>query len=269
MEVGMSLLSSVTVLSVVDSMAILLSQAYQLARARLASAGSPVLRLLVQRDQEVTEGDLLRRELGILRAQRESLPPHRRPEYRPEQRLAILQLRRLRGWSIKKTAKQFVLHRNTIRAWIRSAEGKGRPNLLNGAVIWNRIDDAVRWAIHELRRFCPEPEFGTRSIARQMLRASVQISRSTVQRVLREPKPLCPHRPARPAMALPLGKEPYHLLTPKWINRVWHIDLLTVQVVAAQRIVHGSIQHVQLLFVTAIAMILSIVDGSAIIPACS
>ena len=31
-------------------------------------------------------------------------------------------------------------------------------------------------------------------------------------------------------MALPLGKEPYHLLTPKWINRVWHIDLLTVQV---------------------------------------
>ncbi len=31
-------------------------------------------------------------------------------------------------------------------------------------------------------------------------------------------------------MALPLGKKPYHLLTPKWINRVWHIDLLTVQV---------------------------------------
>jgi hypothetical protein len=35
----MSLLSSATVLSLVDSMAILLSQAYQLARARLASAG--------------------------------------------------------------------------------------------------------------------------------------------------------------------------------------------------------------------------------------
>ena len=226
----MSLLSSATVLRLVDSMAIVLSQAYQLARVRLASAASPILRLVVQRDQAVSEVDLLRREVEILRAQRESLPPHRRPNYRPEQRLAILQLLRLRGWSIKKTAKQFVLHRNTIRAWIRSAEGKGRPNLLNGAVVWNRVDDAVRWAIHELRRLCPEPEFGTRSIAWQMLRASVQISRSTVQRVLREPKPLCPHRPARPAMALPLGKEPYHLLTPKWINRVWHVDLLTVQV---------------------------------------
>jgi len=80
----MSLLSSVTVLSLVDSMAMLLSQAYQLARARLASAGSPVLRLLVQRDQEVTEGDLLGRDVEILWAQREGLPPHRRPDYRPE-----------------------------------------------------------------------------------------------------------------------------------------------------------------------------------------
>ena len=226
----MALLSSATVLRLVDSMAILLSQTYQLARARLASAGSPILRLLVQRDQEITEMDLLRREVEVFRAQREGIPPHRRPDYRPEQRLAILQLRRLRGWSIKRTAEHFVLHRNTIRAWIRAADGKGRPSLLNGAVVWNRIDDAVRWAVHELRRLCPEPEFGTRSIARQVVRASVQISRSTVQRVLREAKPSGPRRPARPAMALPVGKKPYHLLRPEWINRVWHIDLLSLQV---------------------------------------
>jgi len=226
----MSLLSSATVLRLVDSMAILLSQAYQLARARLASAASPIVRLLVQRDQAFTEVDLLRRDVEVFRAQREGLPPHRRPDYRPEQRLAILQLRRLRGWSIKKTAKHFVVHRNTIRAWIRAAEGKGRPSLLNGAVVWNRIDDAVRWAVHELRRLCPEPEFGTRSIARQVVRASVQISRSTVQRVLREAKPPRPGRPARPAMALPVGKKSYHLLQPKWINRVWHIDLLSIQI---------------------------------------
>ena len=226
----MSLLSSATVLRLVDSMAILLSQAYQLPRARLASAASPIVRLLVQRDQEATEGDLLRREVGIFRAQREGIPPHRRPDYRPEQRLAILQLRRLRGWSIKKTAKHFVLHRNTVRAWIRAAEGKGRASLLNGAAVWNRIDDAVRWAAHELRRLRPEPEFGARSIAQQVLRASIQISRSTVQRVLREPKPARPRRPAKPAMALPLGKKPHHLLMPEWINRVWHLDLLSLHI---------------------------------------
>ncbi len=43
----MSLISSATVLSLVDSMAIVLAQGYQLARAHLASAGSPVLRLTV------------------------------------------------------------------------------------------------------------------------------------------------------------------------------------------------------------------------------
>ncbi len=37
--------SYATVLSLVDAMAILLSQTYHLARARLASAGSPILRL--------------------------------------------------------------------------------------------------------------------------------------------------------------------------------------------------------------------------------
>jgi len=226
----MALLSSVTVLRLVDSMAILLSQAYQLARARLASAASPTVRSLVQRDQAFTEVDLHRREVEVLRAQRQGLPPHRRPNYKPAQRLAILQLRRLRGWSIKKTAERFVVHPNTIRAWIRAAEGKGRPRLLRGAVVWNRIDDAIRWAVHELRRLFPEPEFGTRWIARQVLRASVQISRSTVQRVLREPRPPRPSRPAKPAMALPMGKEPYHLLRPEWINRVWHIDLLSLQV---------------------------------------
>ena len=105
----------------VSAVAIVLSQAYQLARARLASAASPIVRLLVQRDQAFTEVDLLRRDVEVFRAQREGLPPHRRPDYRPEQRLAILQLRRLRGWSVKKTAKHFVLHRNTIRAWIRAA----------------------------------------------------------------------------------------------------------------------------------------------------
>ena len=226
----MSPLSSDTVLRVVDSMAILLSQAYQLARARLASAASPIVRLLVQRDQEATEVTLLRRELDIFHAQREGLSSHRRPTFDPEQRLAILQLRRLRGWSIQKTAKHFVLHRKTIRTWITAADVKGPQSLLDRAVVWNRIDEAVRWAVHELRRLCPEPEFGARSIARQVLRASVQISRSTVQRVLREPKPFRPRRPARPAMALPLGKKPHHLLTPKRINRVWHIDLLSLKI---------------------------------------
>src|SRR5262249_50230058 len=47
------ILSSGFPLKLVDSIAVILSGAYQSARTRLASAASPVLRLLVQRDQAI------------------------------------------------------------------------------------------------------------------------------------------------------------------------------------------------------------------------
>jgi hypothetical protein len=113
-------LSSAKVLRLVDSVAIVLCQAYQAARVRIASA-SPPFKLLVQRDHALNQVELLRRELAIMRAQREQIPAHRRPDYAPEQRLAILQLRRLRGWGVERTAKRFVLHPNTVRSWIKAA----------------------------------------------------------------------------------------------------------------------------------------------------
>ena len=56
------------------------------------------------------------------------------------------------------------------------------------------------------------------------MRAAVQISRSSVQRILREePKR---QRPMRPGMVPPEGAVPNHLHVPKKINKVWHVDLL-------------------------------------------
>jgi len=209
-----------------------LGQAYQLARARLASAASPVLRMMMRRDHAITEVELLRRENAILRGQRENACPHQRPEYSPEQRLAIVQLKRLRGWTLAETAARFVIHENTLRNWIYAAEGKGNSRLLTGAIVWNRIDDAIRWVVHELRRLCPEPEFGTRSIARQLVKAAVQISRSSIQRILREPEPEKPKTPvvSKPAMPPPEGRKPYHLLLPQYHNHVWHMDMTCIKV---------------------------------------
>src|SRR4051812_20251142 len=102
------LLSSTTVLQIIDSVAMVVNQAYRMARLRLTSTASPIIRMMVQRDHAICELELLRRELEIFRGQRESLPPHRRPDYEPRQRFAILQHRRLRGWSVKKTAQYFV-----------------------------------------------------------------------------------------------------------------------------------------------------------------
>ena len=217
-------------LAVVDAMAVVLAQAMQTARIRLSAAASPLLRLMIQRDHAVTESALLRRELDILRASRQGLAPHRRPDYPPEQRLAIIQLMRLRDWNVKTTAGHFVIHHNTLRAWIKAVQGKGGSSLLDGAVVWKRMDDAVRWAAREIRRLCPEPEFGTRTIARHLLRAGIQISRSTVQRLLREPEVEKPLRKPRPAMEKPAGIPPVRLLTPDKPNQVWHTDLTQIRI---------------------------------------
>ena len=37
-----------------------------------------------------------------------------------------------------------------MRSWVKALEGKGQPSLLAGAVVWNRIDDAVRGGTHKL-----------------------------------------------------------------------------------------------------------------------
>jgi len=110
----MPLFTESTAFRIIDSVAIVLAQAYQLARARVAACASPVLRLMAHRDQVSWEMDLFRRELDILRGQRENLAPHRRPEYSPNQRLAILQVMRLRDWTPVQGAKRFILHPNTV-----------------------------------------------------------------------------------------------------------------------------------------------------------
>jgi transposase len=193
----MPLFAKATALRIIDAMAIVLGQALQLDRIRVVSAASPVLRMIGERDHAFGELELLRRELDILRRQRKAMSPHRRPDYAPEHRLAIIQLMRLRNWSVPVVAKRFVLHPNTVRSWIKAVEGRGNTRLLSPAIAWNRVDDLIRWAVHELRRLCPESEFGTRTIARHLMRAGVAISRCTVQRIVREMKPAKP-RPRRP-----------------------------------------------------------------------
>ena len=220
----MPIFSDAAAFRIIDSVAIVLAQAYQLARARVAACASPVLRVMAQRDHVCCEMELLRRELAVLRGQRENLAPHRRPEYSPDQRLAILQIMRLRNWNTTLVTQRFVLHPNTVRDWIKAISGRRDPSSLLGRPRWNRIDDAVRWAVHELRQLCPEPEFGTRTIARHLVRAGVQISRRTVQRVLREDKPSRPpHR--HPPLVPAVGVEPHHLLSPTKVNQTWQLDL--------------------------------------------
>ncbi len=217
-----------TVLQVIDSIAICIAQGYMLTRARLASHPSPVVRLAAARDNAVWDARLLERELAVFRQERQRPRAKQRSHYTPAHRLEILQIMRLRDWSTAQTARRFVLHPNTVRGWVKQLQSDGESSRLFTGPVWNRIHDSVRWTVHELRRLCPEPDCGTRTIARDIVRGAIEISRSSVQRVLREQPPRRHYN--KPAMVPPAGTEPHHLLTPRATNQVWQLDMMQLRI---------------------------------------
>ncbi|MEO0629903.1 MAG: DDE-type integrase/transposase/recombinase, partial [Planctomycetota bacterium] len=142
-------------------------------------------------------------------------------------RAQILEVMRLRGWSTKEAAQRFVVHPNTIRNWQKTVEDKLRAERVLGQPPWNRIHDGVRRLVHEIRVAFPEPEFGTRTIARHIVRAGITISRTSVRRVLQEEHPKPPknvHPQTRVTTA------PRHVQHPTRPSQVWHLDMTDLRV---------------------------------------
>lgn len=201
------------------------AQRYEIARQRTVGNPSSFKRLMAERDEALLDAKLLRREISVLRSSRQKIPQHKRLHYAPSDRSEILQIMRLRGWSIGKTADRFVLHYNTVLAWSHAWQGNKNVGLFFGSVPWNKMGDGPRWAVHQLRSLCPEPEFGTRSIAIHLIRNGIQISRSTTQRFLKRKQPPRPPRPARPLREPAI---PHGILRPRKINTTWHLDFTTL-----------------------------------------
>ena len=122
--------SNSTVLQLIDAVAITIAQGYMLARARLTSHPSPVIRLAAARDAASWDPRLLERELAVFRQERERLSAKQRPHYKPAHRLEILQIMRLREWSAAETARRFVLHPNSVRHWLKQLRTVGKSSHL-------------------------------------------------------------------------------------------------------------------------------------------
>jgi len=58
-----------------------------------------------------------------------SIPAHHRPFYRPTERLAILELKAARGWSLEQTAKRFFVCPQTITSWMKRLDEEGEDAL--------------------------------------------------------------------------------------------------------------------------------------------
>ena len=155
------------------------------ARGWAANSVRANVRISAERDRLHQEIALLREELRIKDACMSLIPPHRRPRYASTERLAILELRAARGWSLRQTVDAFLLTPATVTSWSQRIDEGGPKALLQLREPVNRFPDFVRYAGQRLKTLCPT--MGKVKIAQTLARAGLHLSPTTVRRMLKEP----------------------------------------------------------------------------------
>jgi len=166
-----------------------------------------------------TEVALLREELRILGSRWARIDPQRRPQYSAVERMAVMELRAMRGWSNAETARHFFVSDDTIRSWLRRADD---ASLLQTTTPVNRFPDFVRHAVQQLKLFCPS--LGKVKIAETLARAGIHIGKTTVGRILKEKPSFAPE----PSPSEDNSKS--SRIVSKYANHTWHADTTAVPI---------------------------------------
>ena len=161
---------------------------------------------------------MLREELRIDYARMKRIDPNRRPQYTPALRMAILELRAMRGWSKAETARHFCVTDDTIRSWLWRADD---DSLLNMETPVNRFPDFVRYAVQQIKLFCPT--LGKANIADTLARAGIHIGKTTVGRILKE-------KPAKEPESSSKDNGNGNRIVSKYAGHTWHADLTAVPI---------------------------------------
>jgi transposase InsO family protein len=174
------------------------------------------VRLKVENDRLRQEVALLKEEVRIKDARMAQISPHRRPHYQPIERMAILELRAARGWSLEQAANTFLLAAHTISSWMKRLDEQGPDALVQLREPVNKFPDFVRYAVMRLKVLCPS--MGKVKIAQTLCRAGLHLGSTTVGRILKEPPQPKPKKQSS-AETVVTAKRP---------NHVWHVDLTVV-----------------------------------------
>ena len=99
-------------------------------RGWAANSINPRLRQKSQLQRLTAIAAWLREEIRIKDARMARISPHRRPQYQPVERMAILELRAAQGWSSRQTAKSFLVTDATIASWLKRIDEEGPDALV-------------------------------------------------------------------------------------------------------------------------------------------
>lgn len=152
------------------------------------------IRLKEENDQLHQEILLLREESRIKDARMEQIPAQRRSHYPPVERLAILEPRDARRWSLAEAAARFLVSPLTIASWTNRLDEEGADALMRIREPVNRFPEFVGYLVRRLKVLCPS--MGKKKMANVLCRAGLHLGPATIRRMLRETKRSKPTRPS-------------------------------------------------------------------------
>jgi putative transposase len=205
----------------------LLHQALTHTRGWCANSRIARVRLAAELERAQTEIAQLREEIRIKDARMSLIEPRHRPHYPAAERLAILELRAARGWSLTQTAKTLLVMPATVAEWMARLDEEGPHALVQLRVPVNKYPQFVAYLVQRLKELCPT--LGKAKIARHLARAGLHLAGTTVGRMLRPPLNRPPNVTSASSVA-DTGRAD-RAVTAKRPNHVWHVDLTVVPIV--------------------------------------
>jgi hypothetical protein len=169
-------------------------------RSWAADSSNQRVRLKAENDRLEQELALRQEELRIKHVRMAQIDPKRRPHYPATERMAILELRAARGWSLEQAAKVFLVTAETISSWVQRIDEARTEALAQTFQPVNRFPALVRYLVQRLKVLCPS--LGKQKIAQVLCRAGLHLGTTTVGRILKEaphPKPAEKQASTQPA----------------------------------------------------------------------
>lgn len=155
------------------------------------SLGSPV-RAEARIFELTYQLDLAWQAADLLAARLRKLPEHRRPQYTPEQRFAIVRVKDALLLSAEETARRFALSASTIHRW--AAEARRDPGVSRIGSLFRPVPPVRRYADvfrHLVELFSRAGVGGAGRVVHEIARAGWKVSKRTVARY-RSEKPTAP-----------------------------------------------------------------------------
>jgi transposase InsO family protein len=187
-------------------------------RSWAADSWNARIRLKQENDRLRQEVALLVEEMRIKDARMLRIPAQRRPHYPPIERLAVLELRAARCWSMSQTARHLLVAPATVASWMGRLDEEGPRAIVQTREPVNKSPDFVRYIVQRLKALCPS--MGKVKIAQVLCRVGLHLAPTTIARMLRQKPP----RRNRGCVLAVLGR----VVTAKRPNHVWLSDLTTV-----------------------------------------